>query len=245
MQEKTQFIETVSDVMEYMASFAGGVVPDKNTDQYVNWLKYIQVKYEEASKRGFWRRLLTKDHLDLVEGDTELYLPVRFQRPNSLYVLVVDGVDLADPDRIPDGQEIYIELDNDPTVVIEDEEVINSNYGRWKISFKKAISSNQEALLWYFSTPPKPTTATDKILLPGDMVAYGALAEHFRSAHLVGSQDDARQEYENRINTYLAMEMIPARHELLQFATNPRQIDRLRKAKAQYAIRADRLNRTL
>lgn len=235
MQEKTQFIETVSDVMKYMASFAGGVVPDENTDQYDNWLGYIQTKYEEASKRGFWRRLLTKDYLSLTAEDTEAYLPIRFQRPNSLYVLVVDGVDIADPDRVPDEQDIFVELDNDPDSV---------NYGKWKVSFKTPIATTQEALIWYFSTPPKPTASTDKILLPGDMVAYGALSEHFRSSHLVGSQDDARQEYENRINTYLATEMIPARHELVKFVTNPQQIDRLKKARNQYAIRTDRLSRT-
>jgi hypothetical protein len=230
----TQFLSTVNDVMSYMANFSGGAVPNEGTEEYLQWMSYIQVKYEEASKRGFWKRLLTHDELALEAGDTEVYLPIRFQRPNSLYILSVDGIDLANPDRTPDGQSISIDMENDP----ESEE-----YGRWKIRFKLPISEDQDAPMWYFATPPKPVSGTDKIILPGDMVAYGALSEHFRSSRLEGSQDDARTEYENRMNGYLAMEMIPARHELLEFVTNPRRVDRLERGRAMFATRTDRLSR--
>ena len=231
LSEVTQFISTVSEVMTYMSKFAGGSVPSASSEDWQNWLSYIQIKYEEASMRGFWRRLLTKTNLSLTKGDTEVYLPVNFQRANSLYVLVVDEVDLADPDRTPDNQEIYIEMENDKD---------SSNFGRWKVSFKEAIENTQSSLMWYWATPPKPTASDDKILLPGDMIAYGALAEYFRAANLEGSQDDARQEYENRLSTYLAMEQVPGRHELLKFATKPRNVDFLTEAKARYSIRPDR-----
>jgi len=227
----TQFIGTVGEVMTYMANFAGGTVPNVDSDEYAQWLSYIQTKYEEASKRGFWRRLLTKDELTLTVGDTEVYLPVRFQRSNSLYVLVHGEVDLADPDRVPDDQEIYVEMENDPT---------HENFGRWKVSFKEAIETTEDCLLWYFATPPKPSASADKILLPGDMLAYGALSEYYRTANLPGSQDDARVEYENRFNGYLAMEQVPGRHELLKFVSNPRSLDKLRVARDRYAVRTDR-----
>lgn len=236
LTDKTQFIGTVGDIMSYMATFAGGIIPETDDEEYAQWLLYIQVKYEEASKRGFWRRLLTKEDLELTADDTEVYLPVRFQRTNSLYVLLIEdvngkGVDLADPDRTPDNQQIYIEMENDPE---------NAKFGQWKITFKEPIDTTQTALLWYFATPPKPEAAADKVLLPGDMIAYGALMEHFRASNLVGSMDDAETAYENRINGYLAMEMIPGRHELLKFVTNPAGVDRLVKARSRYAVRTDR-----
>jgi hypothetical protein len=234
LTDVTQFIGTVSDVMTYMANFAGGEIPAVGDEEFDQWMSYIQAKYEEASKRGFWRRLLTKDELSLTADDTEVLLPIRFQRPNSLYVLVVDGIDLADPDRTPDDQQIYIEMENDPT---------SNDYGRWKISFKEAIETTQNALMWYFATPPKPTESADKIILPGDMIAYGALAEHFRAINLEGSQDAAAGEYENRLNGYLALEMIPSRHELLKFITNPRGLDYLRLARSRYQVRIDRVAR--
>lgn len=232
MQIVGQYNETVSAIMGIMAPSAGGVIPDVNSEEYSQWLLFIQMKYEEASRRGFWRRLLKKSTLELSEGDTEVYLPVDFQRANGLYILYVDEVDLADPDREPDDQGIFAEVDTDPYE--EDGVTANANFGRWRLTFTEEIAADQEAPIWYFCTPPKPTEATDKIILPGDMVAFGALSEVFRTTNLEGSQDDARTEYENRLGTYLAMEMIPPRNELLKFVTNPSVIDRLTRARSRY-----------
>lgn len=218
--------------MGLMAPSAGGVIPDEDSEEYAQWLLFIQTKYEEASRRGFWRRLLKKSTIDLSEGDTEVYLPVDFQRANGLYILYVDEVDLCDPDREPDGQGIFAEVDTD--IFEEDGVTANANFGRWRLTFTEEISEDQEAPIWYFCTPPKPTLSTDKILLPGDMVAFGALSEVFRTTNLEGSQDDARTEYENRLGTYLAMESVPARNELLKFTTNPSVIDRLTRARSRY-----------
>lgn len=232
MQTVGQYHDDVAAVMGLMAPSAGGVIPDEDGDEYAQWLLFIQAKYEEASRRGFWRRLLKKDTISLTEGDEEVYLPVDFQRANGLYILYVDEVDLCDPDREPDDQGIFAEID---TQIFEEDGVTpNTNFGRWRLTFSEPVSATQEAPIWYFCTPPKPTESADKILLPGDMIAFGALSEVFRTTNLEGSQDDARQEYENRLSTYLNMEMIPPRNEILSFATNPSHVDRLTRARSRY-----------
>lgn len=232
MQIVTQYISTVSDIMNLMAPSAGGVIPDVDSEEYAQWLLFIQTKYEEASKRAFWRRLLKKGTLELTEGDTQAYLPVDFQRANGLYITYVGGVDLSDPDREPDDQSIFVEMDTEP---LEDDDVTpNTNFGRWRITFSSEIATTETAPIWYFCTPPKPEEATDKVLLPGDMIAFGALSEVFRTTNLEGSQDDARTEYENRMTGYLAVEMIPGRNEILSFVTNPSRVDRLNKARNRY-----------
>lgn len=238
--EVLQVLGTLSEVMSFMAPNHGGTVPAENSEEYSQWRLAIQMKYEEASRRGFWRRLLTKDTLSLREGDEEITLPIRFQRANALYIFAYTDangnlIDLADPDREPDGQSIFAQQINDP----EDEE-----FGYWKVIFNTPIEADSDVTLWYWATPPKPVDTTDKILLPGDMIAYGAMSEIFRIANLPGSQDDARNEYENRLSTYLAMESIPPRNELIKFITNPRRLDRTVLARQQYAIRQDRNGRS-
>lgn len=237
MQVVNQVISTLADVMNFMAPNAGGAVPDANSEEYAQWRLAIQVKYEEAAKRGFWRRLLKKDTLSLREGDESVVLPSDFQRANALYIFPVAGEDLADPDRIStdsDPQSVFAQQITDP----DDED-----FGNWQLNFHKPIEDDEDVDFWYWAQPPKPVDPTDKLLLPGDMVAFGALSEIFRSTNLEGSQDDARIEYENRLNGYLALEMIPPRNELLAFMTNPQRIDRTGMARARYANRPNRQNR--
>lgn len=235
MTESAQFISTLGEVLSFVAPSAGGAVPGETTSEYADWVRFVQVKYEEASRRGFWRRLLTKTTLELTEGDTEVLLPIRFQRANSLYICYVDGVDLGDPDRIPDDQDIFAEMVNDPD---------DDDFGRWKLTFTEAVSTTQSAPFYYFATPPKPTVSTDKLLLPGDMIAYGAMSEIFRTTNLEGSQDDARNEFERRLNGYLSMEMIPERNKILSFSSNPQGQNRTLKARNRYSVRPDRVGRS-
>jgi hypothetical protein len=230
--DKTQVISTLGECMQFMAPANGGSIPDVNSDEYAQWQTAIQLKQEEASKRGFWRRLLTSDILQLRTGDTSVTLPTRFQRPNGLYSLVVDGVELCDPDRRDaDDQSILVEMINDPT----DEE-----FGLWRVTFAVPTAADQDAPIYYFATPPTPVESTDKLILPGDMVAFGAMIELFRTSNLVGSEDDAKQEYENRLQTYLNMEMLPGRSELLTFTRNPSKKNFTRSARRQYMIRPNR-----
>lgn len=239
--EVTQVISTLGECMALMAPSLGGSIPKEDSEEYSQWRLFIQLKQEEAARRGFWRRLLHREDLSLTAEDEEVLLPIRFQRANALYILYVDEVDLGDPDRIPDEQGIFAQVDNELYQV--DGVTPNTNFGRWKLSFSTPIEETQTAPFWYFATPPKPVASTDKLLLPGDMIAYGALSEVFRTNNLEGSQDDARIEYENRLTTYLAMEMIPARHELLHFVTNPSITNRTAKARSQYSQRLNRVYR--
>lgn len=228
-----QFFGTVDDIMDIIAPNAGGTIPDATSEEYTNWLIAIKMKYEEASRRGFWRRLLKKDDgQSLRAGDTSILMPDDFQRANSLHIFAVNGVDLADPDRISDGQSVFAQMITDPE---------DADFGKWQLNFGQAIESDtSDVMLWYFATPPMPSAGTDKILLAGDMVAFGAMSEIFRNKNLQGSQDDARTEYENRLQNYLAMETIPPRNEILRFETNPSHIDRTRRARLQYTRRDGR-----
>lgn len=237
MQITNQVIATLGDVMSFMAPNLGGTVPAVDSEEYNAWKLAIQVKYEEASRRGFWRRLLVKDTLTLTEGDETVTLPIQFQRPNALYILAVAGEDLADPDRVmdKDSQTVFTQQITDPD---------DDDFGLWQLNFNKPIEVDEEAVLWYWSLPPTPTEAEDKLLLPGDMIAFGAMSEIFRSTNLEGSQDDARIEYENRMNNYLALEMIPPRNELLTFSSNPGRINRTARARAQYQFGRNRINRS-
>ncbi len=235
MTEVGQVLGTLGEVLSFIAPSVGGAIPDENSEEYAQWRMFVQVKQEEAARRGFWRRLLTREDLELTAEDTEVLLPVRFQRANALYICYVDGVDLGDPDRESDEQDIFAEVINDP----EDDD-----FGRWKLTFSEPIVETQTAPFWYFATPPKPVDTDDKLLLPGDMIAYGAMAEIFRTTNLEGSQDSATQEYENRLNTYLAMETITEKNKLLQFSTNPRGINRSIEARNRYRIRSDRVGRS-
>jgi len=231
MTENNQFLETISDIMGFIAPNAGGSIPSEDSDEYNTWLTAIQVKYEEASRRGFWRRLLTKDTISLTVDDEDVLLPTRFQRANSLYIFAVDGVDWADPDREPDDQSVFAQMITDYN---------DNDFGNWQLNFQTPIAETDTATIWYFATPPKPTESTDKVLLPGDMIAFGAMSEIFRTTNLEGSQDDARIEYENRMETYLGIETIPSRNDILKFQGNPRGWDYTARAKNQYANRPGR-----
>lgn len=233
--EVPQMLSTLSDVLSFMAPSLGGAVPSEDSDEYTDWVRFVNVKYEEASRRAFWRRLLTREDLTITADATEVLLPVRFSRANALYILYVDEVDLGDPDREPDEQDIFAEMVNDPD---------DDDFGRWKLTFSTAIETAQTAPFWYFATPPKLVDSTDKLLLPGDMIAYGAMAEVFRTTNLEGSQDDARTEYENRFANYLATEMIPERNKILKFISNPQGGSRSIRARNRYSIRPDRVGRS-
>jgi hypothetical protein len=231
-----QFFGTVNDIMNIIAPNKGGTIPASDSEEYAQWFTAIKMKYEEASRRGFWRRLLKKDDTQsLRAGDESIIMPDDFQRANSLYIFAVNGIDLADPDRTPDDQSVFAQMITDP----EDED-----FGKWQLNFQTPIETDtSDVMLWYFATPPMPSAGIDTVLLPGDMIAFGAMTEIFRASNLQGSQDDARLEYENRLQNYLALEMIPPRNEILKFETNPRHTDRTVNARAQYSQRQDRVGR--
>lgn len=217
MEETNQIVKTLGNVLDFMAPYAGGTVPDTDDEEYTQWVSWIQNKQEEYARRAFWRRTLTRVSITL-DGDTTL-LPDRFFKPNGLYVLDVDGINFADPD----DKKVSVELDNEPT---------SDNYGSWQMRFTETQDS-QAATLWYFANPPKPTATTDILLLPGDMIGYAALSEYYRTTGAEGSQDKAEEDAENRFREYISVEVLPDPSELITF-NNGRNENRTNKFRNYY-----------
>jgi hypothetical protein len=215
-----QTLKTLSDVLLFMSSFAGGSVPDATDQEYVDWVRWVGMKQEEYALRAFWRRCLTRVSITL-DGETTL-LPDRFHKHNGIYVLEVDGVDWAEHNN-SDGQEILVEMDGDP---------LSANFGKWQVRFSEEVD-NVSAVLWYFANPPRPTLSADIVLLPGDMIGYAALGEYFRTTGAEGSQDKAESDAENRFQEYLSLEMIPPKYELLSFK-DPGHVNRTAQYRSYY-----------
>lgn len=217
-----QSVKTLQDVMNFMAPFAGGSVPSTEDQEYDDWRRWIVNKQEEFALRAFWRRLLKREVITL-DGESTV-LPDDFNRPNGIYILAVDGIDWAEENNEAE-QTIFVEM-------ITDSE--DTDFGKWQVVFSEAVS-NKEATLWYFVNPPAPVDPTDVLLLPGDMIGYGALAEYFRTTGAEGSQDKADEDAENRFTTYLSLEMIPPKYELLRFATRgTTRVDYIANARQRY-----------
>ena len=237
--ETSQVISTVADVLTFIAPYSGGSVPSSGSTEFNNRLGWIQTKQEEYARRGFWRRLLRRYPLTIAASSDYTYLPTDFNRPNGLYIFLVDDVDWNE-DNNEDDISLTVEFDSDLTVEVGGEDITNTNYAKWRVRYSETISAETDATIWYFRNPPKPTATTDKLLLPGDMIAYGVLSEYYRSINADGSQDDARIEAENRMSSYLAQEVIPPKNELLRFATATTKTDFIYKTKQYFATRSDR-----
>lgn len=227
-------IQTLEEVLAMMAPFAGGSVPADDSTEYTDWIRWIGQKQEEYARRAFWRRCLTREEITLDTGFTTV-LPDRFHKPNGLYMLIVENdegvqVDWNEPDNV-DEQYILIEMINDP----EDE-----NFGKWQMRFDVELTEDKEAVIWYFSNPPKPASLTDKLLLPGDMVGYGSLQEYARTTGAEGSEDKFEELAENRFSEYISLEMIPDKKDLMTHAQSSIRIDRLQRAKNYYRSRSNR-----
>lgn len=221
-------IQTLGEVLNAMAPFAGGSIPGENDAEYANWVGWINQKQEEYSKRAFWRRCLTREEIT-IEGITTI-LPVRFDRPNGIWMLIVDGQDWMDPEN-EDEQFPMVEMINDPE---------DANYGKWQIRFTTTVEDNTPAILWYFSTPAKVVATTDRLLLPGDMIAYSALMEYYRTTGAEGSEDKAEEMAENRFTEYLSIEVLPSKNEILNHSQYTKHVDYLQRAKNYYRTRTGR-----
>lgn len=233
-------IQTLGDVLDFMAPHAGGSVPDEDSTEYAEWVMWIKNKYEEYARRGFWRRCLTRETLAITEDDETALLPTRFHKPNGLYMFIVTDSDTgADVDWNDNpnslNQDIFVEMITDPDDV---------NFGRWQARFKVPVPETATAVIWYFAMPPIPGATTDKIILPGDMIGFAALSEYFRQANQPGSQDDAKNDAENRFAEYMALEVIPDKSDLLVNSEQPvNRVDRLVTARSYYESRPGRNRR--
>ncbi len=222
-------IETLGDVLAFIAPHAGGAVPQEGTQVHTDWVTWTQNKYEEYAKRAFWRRCLTREVITLTVGETTV-LPVRFNRPNGIYMLIVDDVDWNDPEN-SDEQSIFVEMDNDPD---------SADFAKWRVRFLNEIETETEAILWYFANPPIPQASSDKLLLPGDMIGFAVLSEYFRQTFQAGSQDDAFQAAENRFSEYLTLEVLPDKGSLLTHKQQTKRRDFLKEARLMYTNRRNR-----
>jgi hypothetical protein len=221
-------IRTLVDVFTFMAPFAGGSIPSVTDQEYTDWKNWVINKQEEFARRAFWRRCLTRETITL-GGETTL-LPDRFNRPNALFMLIVDNVDWNETPN-DDEQYVFIEMVTDST---------SDDFGKWQMRFENEVDAGTEAVIWFFANPPQPDAETDLLLLPGDMIGYAALSEYFRTKNAVGSQDDANAAAENRFQEYLAMEVIPDKSDLLKHSENSARVDRLNIARSHYTTRANR-----
>lgn len=227
-------IQTLGEVLSAMAPFAGGSIPDSDSQEYLDWVRWVGQKQEEYARRAFWRRCLTREEITLTAGYVTV-LPARFHKPNGLYMLIVtndegEGVDWNDPDN-SDEQYIFIEMNND---------VDSADFGKWQMRFDNEVEAGTTAVIWYFANPPKPTALADKLLLPGDMVAYASLQEYFRTTGSEGSEDKTEEMAENRFQEYISMEVIPDKKELLRHSEKDTRVDRLAIAKNFYRNRPNR-----
>lgn len=237
--EKQTTVQTLGEVLNFMKPFAGGSVPAEGSTDYNEWVAWIQNKQEEYARRASWRRCLTRETLSISDGDETVVLPDRFHRPNGLYMFIVDndqgvGVDWNEYGNSA-GQTIFIEMINDPN---------DANFGKWQARFGNEVEEDATAIIWYFSQPPVPNASTDKLLLPGDMIGFAALAEYFRKANQEGSQDKAEEDAENRFQEYLSLEVIPDKSDLLVNSEQQvNRVDRLATARNYYSSRVGRNSR--
>lgn len=238
--ESQTTIQTLGDVLDFMAPHAGGSVPDSDSTEYAEWVMWIKNKYEEYARRGFWRRLLTRETITLTEDDETVVLPDRFFKPNGLYMLIVTNSETGkDVDwneyGNSDNQTIFVEMIGDPD---------SANFGKWQMRFDNAVEETTTAVIWYFAMPPIPGAEEDKLILPGDMIGFAALSEYFRQANQPGSQDDAKNDAEARFAEYMSLEVLPAKNELLSNRENQvGRVDRLAIAKNYYRSRTNRNSR--
>lgn len=219
-------ITTVQGILEYVSSFVGGAIPDTDTDEYAEIIRWIQLGQQDMANRGFWRRLLTKADLSIVTDAETTNLPDNFYKVNGIYALFVDDVDWNEAGN---EDEIRIFVETNPTT------------GAWRIRWlpdPPTASSTGE--LWYFYNPPIIAEAADYIILDGEAIGFYVLKEYYRKLKQFGSLDDARIEYENRVNNLLSLEMLPSKQELSSFKSFQSQRGLRTIGRANYVSRGNR-----
>lgn len=216
-----QILQTLGEVLQWLAPYTGGSVPASTTTDYADLVRWIQLGQQDAANRKFWRRLLIPEDVTITKDIDYINLPARFFKINGLYSLLADNVDWADNNN-EDQQIIYVYM--------------NPDDGTWRAKFTGFTPTETvTAKLWYFYNPPKPTQESDPLYLDGEMIGFYALKEYHRKQGELGSLDDARIEYENRIEELAALEAIPSRQELLQWSDQYKHLGQPRNERAYYS----------
>lgn len=219
-----QMLNTLGDVLSWMAVYAGGSVPSTTDPNYANWVRWIGLGQEDAAKRTFWRRFLIPKVITITADSDTLILPDDFNKINGVYVLNVNGVNWAAPNN-DDGQRIWVYMD--PVT------------GTYKLKFIGFTPTETvtDAVLWYYYNPPTPEDEADIMFLDGEMCGFYALKEYFRRNKQMGSMDDARIEYENRFEGATDLEVIPSPQELISMTSYQKYLNQSPSEKQFYTGR--------
>lgn len=197
-----QTLSTLGSVLSFLSRYAGGTIPPTEETNYAEWVSWINEGQEDAAERGFWGRLLTPYELDISAGEEEVILPDDFHKRNGIFVLNVNGIDW-NANNNSDGQKLFVYKNTD---------------SEWILRFNGFTPTEDiTAMLWYFRHPGVLEEETENLTLDGKMVGYYALTEYYRQAGEEGSLDDARDEYNNRFEELLGLEMLPSTQELLSW----------------------------
>lgn len=215
--------------MSFMSSYLGGAVPADTTDEFAEWLRWIQLGQQDAANRGFWRRLLTPETLSITADAVTTTLPTNFFKVNGIYTFTVGDVDWARPNN-EDEMTLFVEM--------------NTTTGAWQVRYLPAgPTTAKTATLWYFFNPPVPQALTDIVFLDGEMIAFYAIKEYFRKLKQFGSMDDARLEYENRFKELLNLDTLPSPQELKSWTSYQEHKNVAGNEKAFYSGRGGRSSR--
>lgn len=195
----------MQDVLEALAPYAGGEVPDQGDEEYGWWVGWVQRGQADMAKRAFWRSLLTPRETITVEaGSDKFYLPDDFYKHNGINELIYNGHDISKKDN---------ELGMQIGVFQERAMPGGQAVVKWYILFDQTFAEDTEMQLSYYANPPIPTTGTDQLSLDGEAIMFYALTEYYRQTGEAGSQDDANQSYENRFNELISLENLPQNQE--------------------------------
>ena len=201
-----QLLLTLDDVLEALAPYAGGEVPDESDEEYGWWVTWVQRGQADMAKRAFWRSLLTpRETITVKSGLNKYYLPDDFYRHNGIFELIYNDVDISKK-----GNSLGMQIGVFQERVINESE---QSVVKWYILFDQTFTEDTEMQLSYYAYPPIPTTGTDQLSLDGEAIMFYALTEYYRQTGEAGSQDDANQSYENRFNELISLENLPQNQE--------------------------------
>lgn len=211
-----QLLLTLGDVLEALAPYAGGEVPDSSDEEYGWLVTWVQMGQSDLAKRAFWRCLLTPlEDITIEAGSNKFYLPDDFYKHNAINMLVYEDVDIS-----KEGNSLGMKIG------VFQERIINEadqSEVKWYILFDQTFEVETTMMLSYYAFPPIPTTANDQLSLDGEAILFFALTEYYRQTGETGSQDDANQNYENRFNELISLENIPQDQERQSFAPTTAQ----------------------
>lgn len=196
-------IQTLSDLHQNFSDVLNEESPPATTDSlYKTRTRWFNLGQDDQARRWFLKSLLKSDTFPIVAGTASYLMPTDFDKPNGLLVFssTNGGVIYTDPYARSNS---VLSITRDFTT------------GRYRVTFTPTPGTNDTASFWYFAAPPKMVNASDVCLVDGDALIYYALTKYFFTNRQYLPMNEARTEYENRMNEVLANQEIPAPGSLL------------------------------